>query len=140
MGAPARPRLCPRGGPRSRSARLRPPPVARRGGAEPAPSAALDPAAYVEAILRRFDNPALPHRLAQIAMDGSQKLPQRWLATLVERAATGLASPAHLRSVAAWLAFVGDASGGGGRPTTRSRRGSRRSGTARRPRPRSPRR
>jgi fructuronate reductase len=77
------------------------------------PSAALDPAAYVETILRRFDNPALPHRLAQIAMDGSQKLPQRWLATIVERAATGLASPAHLRSVAAWLAFVGDASGGG---------------------------
>lgn len=77
------------------------------------PSTALDPEAYVAAILRRFDNPALPHRLAQIAMDGSQKLPQRWLATIVERDAKGLASPAHLASVAAWIAFVGDRSGGG---------------------------
>ena len=30
-------------------------------------------------LLRRFDNPDLPHKLAQIAMDGSQKLPQRLL-------------------------------------------------------------
>ncbi|WP_235536402.1 MULTISPECIES: mannitol dehydrogenase family protein [unclassified Sphingomonas] len=77
------------------------------------PSSALDPEAYVAAILRRFDNPALPHRLAQIAMDGSQKLPQRWLATIVERDAKGLNSPAHLASLAAWIAFVGDRSGPG---------------------------
>jgi fructuronate reductase len=76
-------------------------------------SAALDPEAYVAAILRRFDNPALPHRLAQIAMDGSQKLPQRWLATIVERDAKGLASPMHMASLAAWIAFVGDRASGG---------------------------
>jgi fructuronate reductase len=85
--------------------------------AEAAPSlpasAALDPGVYVETILRRFDNPALPHRLTQIAMDGSQKLPQRWLATIVERDAKGLTSPAHLLSTAAWIAFVGARSGGG---------------------------
>ena len=76
-------------------------------------SDALNPGAYIDAILTRFDNPALPHRLAQIAMDGSQKLPQRWLATIIERHAIGLASPAHMLSVAAWLAFVGDRSCGG---------------------------
>jgi fructuronate reductase len=37
---------------------------------------------YGEDLLRRFDNPALPHRLAQIAMDGSLKLPQRVLPSL----------------------------------------------------------
>ena len=39
----------------------------------------IDLAAYREALVRRFANPALPHRTQQIAMDGSQKLPQRML-------------------------------------------------------------
>jgi fructuronate reductase len=34
---------------------------------------------YVDEMLRRFDNPGLPHKLAQIAMDGSQKVPYRFL-------------------------------------------------------------
>ena len=34
---------------------------------------------YVEQLINRFDNPLLPHQLRQIAMDGSQKLPQRIL-------------------------------------------------------------
>src|SRR3546814_7536564 len=37
-----------------------------------------DLAAYANALLDRFANPALDHRLIQIAMDGSQKIPQRW--------------------------------------------------------------
>lgn len=76
-------------------------------------SRSLDAASYVEAIFRRFDNPALPHRLAQIAMDGSQKLPQRWLATVVERDARGERSPAHISSIAGWLAFVGERANAG---------------------------
>jgi fructuronate reductase len=47
---------------------------------EPAPGQDLN--AYADALIARFQNPALNHRLIQIAMDGSQKIPQRWLATL----------------------------------------------------------
>ena len=65
-----------------------------------------DLAAYAAALIARFENPALQHRLAQIAMDGSQKLPQRWLAVLAERQAQGLASPAIMRGLASWLRHV----------------------------------
>ncbi|RZM05539.1 MAG: mannitol dehydrogenase family protein, partial [Sphingomonas sp.] len=44
-----------------------------------APAAGQDLDAYADALLARFRNAALPHRLAQIATDGSQKIPQRWL-------------------------------------------------------------
>ena len=43
------------------------------------------PNGYREKLLRRFDNPRLPHSLKQIAMDGSQKLPQRLLPNLKTR-------------------------------------------------------
>jgi fructuronate reductase len=68
--------------------------------------AGVDPADYVEQLKARFRNPALRHRTAQIAMDGSQKLPQRLLAGLRERIARGLASPAHALAVAAWMHFA----------------------------------
>ncbi|ARS29467.1 dioxygenase [Sphingomonas sp. KC8] len=66
----------------------------------------LDPLAYMAALQARFGNPALPHRLSQIAMDGSQKVPQRWLSTMIERAAHGLESPAHMLSLAAWVVYT----------------------------------
>ncbi|MFK7731550.1 MAG: hypothetical protein AB8B48_07990 [Pseudomonadales bacterium] len=37
---------------------------------------------YRDQLLRRFRNPHLHHRCAQIAMDSSEKISQRWLATL----------------------------------------------------------
>ncbi len=40
---------------------------------------------YRDALLERFSNPALKHRTWQIAMDGSQKLPQRLLGTIRDR-------------------------------------------------------
>ncbi len=50
---------------------------------EAAPTLAMpegtDLTAYAEQLLARFANDSLRHRLQQIAMDGSQKLPQRWL-------------------------------------------------------------
>lgn len=67
------------------------------------PPAGLDVADYRAALLARFANPALAHRLRQIAIDGSQKLPQRLLATLAERTARGLASPALALAVAGWV-------------------------------------
>ncbi|MCW2392818.1 fructuronate reductase [Sphingobium sp. B1D7B] len=70
------------------------------------PAAGQDLQAYAASLETRFANPALPHRLAQIAMDGSQKIPQRWLATLADRQAQEKASPAILRALAAWIAHV----------------------------------
>ncbi|MDR2614589.1 MAG: mannitol dehydrogenase family protein, partial [Candidatus Accumulibacter sp.] len=73
-----------------------------------------DPAAYVEQLKRRFCNPALKYRTAQIASDGSQKLPQRLLMPLRERIAAGLASPAIATAVAAWMHYVARMARAGG--------------------------
>lgn len=65
--------------------------------------------AYAGSLLARFANPALNHRLEQIAMDGSQKLPQRWLETLAAHDAA-TECPAIMAALAAWLRHVrGDA-------------------------------
>jgi len=63
-------------------------------------------AAYIDALLARFANPALQHRLIQIAMDGSQKIPQRWLATLADSQRAGRGCPAILAALGAWLRHV----------------------------------
>lgn len=68
--------------------------------------AGLDVPAYVEALLARFRNPAIAHRLAQIAWDGSQKLPIRILATLADRRAAGASVDRLAVPVAAWMRFV----------------------------------
>jgi fructuronate reductase len=64
---------------------------------------ALDIPAYRRALASRFADPAAAHRLAQIAIDGSQKLPQRLLAPLAHRLTRGLPSPALVLAVAAWI-------------------------------------
>ena len=66
----------------------------------------VNPADYVDSLKQRFRNPALKHRTAQIACDGSQKLPQRLLAPLRDRIAQGLASPSIATAIAAWMHFV----------------------------------
>ena len=73
---------------------------AGRGGA------GQDLDAYIDALLMRFANPALNHRLIQIAMDGSQKIPQRWLETLAANQRTGRPSPALLTALAAWIGHI----------------------------------
>src|SRR3546814_20027598 len=65
-----------------------------------------DLAAYANALLDRFANPALDHRLIQIAMDGSQKIPQRWLETLAWHQARGRRCASLEQAVAAWIAFL----------------------------------
>lgn len=67
------------------------------------PIKGFDPAAYRAALSRRYANSALSHRTRQIAMDGSQKLPQRLLAPIRERLAAGKSSPALTLAVAAWI-------------------------------------
>lgn len=62
--------------------------------------------AYVEAILARFRNPAIQHRLLQIAWDGSQKLPVRLLGTIGDALAAGHPIDLLCLPVAAWMQFV----------------------------------
>lgn len=77
---------------------------------EAAPTIAAGPdqrlGPYADDLLARFGNAALNHRLAQIAIDGSQKIPQRWLATLAEARQQGRDCPAILTAIAAWLRHV----------------------------------
>jgi fructuronate reductase len=61
---------------------------------------------YRDALLARFANAALRHRTAQIAMDGSQKLPQRLFAPALARLAAGQRAPRIALGVAAWLRFL----------------------------------
>ncbi|MBV1700447.1 MAG: mannitol dehydrogenase family protein [Hyphomicrobiales bacterium] len=65
-----------------------------------------DLAAYQGDLIARFDNPALRHRTWQIAMDGSQKLPQRLLGTIRDRLQAGQAIDALTLGVAAWMRYV----------------------------------
>ncbi|MES3099969.1 mannitol dehydrogenase family protein [Sphingomonas faeni] len=67
------------------------------------PPAALDIAQYRAALMARFANPALQHRTRQIAMDGSQKLPQRLLAPIGDRRAKRQSADALSLAVAAWM-------------------------------------
>lgn len=67
------------------------------------PAAGLAPGDYSAALLRRFANPALAHGLVQIAMDGSQKLPQRLIGTIADRWAAGSLARHALLGIAAWM-------------------------------------
>jgi fructuronate reductase len=68
--------------------------------------AGTDLDAYCRQLMQRFRNAALPHRTQQIAMDGSQKLPQRLLGTVRDRIAAG-ASYSHLAlAVAGWIRYA----------------------------------
>jgi len=66
----------------------------------------FDPEAYVGAILARFRNPAIRHLLAQIAWDGSQKIPVRLLGTIADALAAGRPIDRLCLPVAGWLQFV----------------------------------
>jgi len=70
------------------------------------PATDQDLAAYADALIERFADPAVEHRLAQIAIDGSQKIPQRWLPVLAHHQRRGRACPATLRALAAWTRHV----------------------------------
>tara|TARA_B100000678_G_scaffold263575_1_gene246473 strand:+ start:605 stop:1978 length:1374 start_codon:yes stop_codon:yes gene_type:complete len=62
---------------------------------------------YAGQLVARFENPALNHRLDQIAMDGSQKIGQRWLEVLAAQQARGAVCEAILTGIAHWLHHVG---------------------------------
>jgi fructuronate reductase len=62
--------------------------------------------AYRESILRRFENPAMRHQLAQIAWDGSQKLPIRILGTIADALHAGRPLARPMLSIAGWMHFI----------------------------------
>jgi fructuronate reductase len=65
-----------------------------------------DVAAYRHALLDRFGNPRMHHRLDQIAADGFQKLPVRILPTLRQERATGRLPHGAARVLAAWMCHL----------------------------------
>jgi fructuronate reductase len=77
---------------------------------EMGPTLTLPPLAdlegYKRSLIARFRNKALRHRTWQIAMDGSQKLPQRLLAAARERIAKGAPIARIALGVAAWMGYV----------------------------------
>ncbi len=70
------------------------------------PMAKDDLARYRDRLLERFANPALHHRTWQIAMDGSQKLPQRLLGPIRDNIAAGRPYRRQALGVAAWMRYV----------------------------------
>ena len=66
----------------------------------------VDLGAYKQALLARFANPGLKHRTWQIAMDGSQKLPQRLLGTIRENLKAGRPVRLAALAVASWMRYV----------------------------------
>ncbi|HTO34393.1 MAG TPA: mannitol dehydrogenase family protein [Pararhizobium sp.] len=70
------------------------------------PLAGFDLDAYRKALIARFKNPALRHRTWQIAMDGSQKLPQRLLGTIRDRIEAGEPYDRLALGVAAWMRYA----------------------------------
>lgn len=63
-------------------------------------------AAYIDALLARFCNSSLRHRTSQIAMDGSQKLPQRLLSTIRAQLRCGGPIAGLSLAVAAWMRYM----------------------------------
>jgi len=66
----------------------------------------LDLDAYRTRLLHRFANPALQHQTHQIAMDGSQKLPQRLLGTVRDRLAAGEPIDRLGLAIAGWIHYL----------------------------------
>ena len=71
------------------------------------PPDGVDLQAYAHDLLARYENPAIQHRTWQIAMDGSQKLPQRILGAIEDNTAAGRACDGLVLTVAAWMRYVG---------------------------------
>ena len=63
--------------------------------------------AYTASLLERYENPGIRHRTWQIAMDGSQKLPQRLLGTVADNLEADRPVEGLSLAIAAWIRYVG---------------------------------
>lgn len=66
----------------------------------------VDLTAYADSLIDRFANPALQHRTWQIAMDGSQKLPQRMLEGVRVHLQRKSTWPLLALGIAGWMRYV----------------------------------
>jgi fructuronate reductase len=70
------------------------------------PIGANDPSgAYASALVKRFENPELRHALRQIAMDGSQKTPYRFIETIRDLLEMGEPADALVHGLKSWINF-----------------------------------
>ncbi|MFC5829568.1 hypothetical protein [Nonomuraea insulae] len=81
--------------------------AARFLAAEALPSvvapAGADPEAYADSVLARFASPLLPDTTARVATDGSQKIPQRFTATLLACKEGGRPPRVSATVIALWM-------------------------------------
>jgi len=66
----------------------------------------VDLVAYADSLIARYQNRAIKHRTYQIATDGTQKLPQRWLESIRWHLANGSRFELLALGVACWMRFV----------------------------------
>jgi fructuronate reductase len=69
---------------------------------------------YGDRLFERYSNPAIRHRLWQIAMDGSQKLPQRLLSTARDNLKQKRLFKLVALAVAGWMRYVSGTDEAGG--------------------------
>lgn len=66
----------------------------------------IDLSDYAEKLKERFSNPAIAHATAQIAMDGTQKLPQRVTAPALMALERGTDFQPFAFAIAAWIVYA----------------------------------
>ncbi|MBP2167512.1 fructuronate reductase [Erwinia toletana] len=66
----------------------------------------VDLPAYADSLIARYQNRAIKHRTYQIATDGSQKLPQRWLDSIRWHLKNGSCFDLLALGVAGWMRYV----------------------------------
>lgn len=70
------------------------------------PVPGIDLERYAQDLLARFANRAIAHRTAQIAMDGTQKLPSRVFEPAAELLANGKDADSYAMITAAWMRYA----------------------------------
>lgn len=65
----------------------------------------VDIEVYAKSLLERYTNRGLPHKTRQIAMDGSQKIPQRMLPALRHQLKNGGSVEGLTLGIAAWIRY-----------------------------------
>lgn len=66
----------------------------------------MDAAIYVDSVLRRFKNKALPYTVHQVCSDSSQKIRQRWFPSIDGCIRASDVAPGFSFVLAAWVAYV----------------------------------
>ena len=69
------------------------------------PIAGISFDSYADDLAARFANPEIEHKTYQIAMDGTQKLPQRLIEPALEALRAGSSLDAYAFAVAAWMRY-----------------------------------